>query len=264
MRLLAEAGIRPSRALGQNFVADPNTVERIVRIAGVSPGSHVVEIGAGLGSLTLALAGAGASVVAVELDRRLVEVLRTTTADGDVEVVAADAMKVDWPDLLGGADDWAMVANLPYNIATPVVLRALELADSVGRFTLMVQKEVGERWVAGPGDDAYGAVSVKMAWWATARLAGTVPRGVFVPQPRVDSVLVALERRSPPEGVGRREVFDLVEAGFATRRKMLRRTLLGMVDDEAFTSAGVAPTDRAEELSLDDWVRLAQAVRRAS
>lgn len=261
MRLLAEAGIRPSRALGQNFVADPNTVERIVRIAGVVAGARVVEIGAGLGSLTLALADAGASVVAIELDRRLVEVLRMTTADHDVEVVAADAMTIDWAEVLSGSAEWRMVANLPYNIATPVVLRALELADPVGRFTLMVQKEVGERWVAEAKDEAYGAVSVKMAWWAWARLAGAVPRGVFVPQPRVDSALVTLERRSPPEGVSRREVFDLVEAGFATRRKMLRRTLLGMVGEEAFAAAGVASTDRAEDLTLDDWVRLARAVR---
>lgn len=263
MRLLADAGIRPSRALGQNFVADPNTVERIVRIAGVEPGDRVVEIGAGLGSLTLALADAGASVVAIELDRRLVEVLRATTADRDVEVVAADAMTIDWAEVLSGPDEWLMVANLPYNIATPVVLRALEMADPVRRFTLMVQKEVGERWVAEANDDAYGAVSVKMAWWASARMAGSVPRGVFVPQPRVDSALVTLERRSPPEGVSRREVFDLVEAGFATRRKMLRRTLLGMVNEEAFAAAGVASTDRAEALSLDDWVRLARAMSQA-
>lgn len=257
--MLDEYGIRPSRALGQNFVADPNTVERIARIAGVAPGARVVEIGAGLGSLTIALAAAGASVVAIELDRRLAEVLPRTTAGLDVEVVQGDAMTLSWDDVLDGPGSWLMVANLPYNIATPVVLRALEDAPSVTRFTLMVQREVGERWVAGVGDDAYGAVSVKVAWWSVAKLAGAVPRGVFVPQPRVDSVLVSLERRPAPEGVVRETVFRLVEAGFATRRKMLRRTLAGLVDDAAFGAAGVAPTDRAEDLSLGDWVRLAKA-----
>jgi 16S rRNA (adenine1518-N6/adenine1519-N6)-dimethyltransferase len=262
VRLLGEHGIRPSRALGQNFVADPNTVERIVRVAGVSAGDRVVEIGAGLGSLTLALAAAGASVIAIELDRRLAEVLRETTAELDVTVVEADAMRVDWDEIVPGPEPAVMVANLPYNIATPVVLRALEEASSVQRFTLMVQREVGERWVAGPRDEAFGAVSVKVDWWAESRLAGAVPRGVFVPQPRVDSVLVALERRQPPAGVDRRAVFGLVEAGFATRRKMLRRTLSGLVDEAAFGSAGVAPTDRAEDLSLHDWVRLAVAAGR--
>ena len=259
VRLLTERGIRPSRALGQNFVADPNTVERIVRIAGVEPGSRVVEIGAGLGSLTLALSAAGASVVAIELDRRLAEVVRETTDGLDVRVVAADAMTLDWNEVVAGLGPTVMVANLPYNIATPVVLRALEEAPTVERFTLMVQREVGERWVAGPKAEAFGAVSVKVAWWTTARLAGNVPRGVFVPEPRVDSVLVSLERREPPAGVDRKAVFRLVEAGFATRRKMLRRTLAGLVDEAAFTAAGVASTDRAEDLSLDDWVRLAEA-----
>lgn len=261
VRLLSEHGIRPSRALGQNFVADPNTVERIVRIAGVTSGARVVEIGAGLGSLTLALAAAGASVVAIELDRRLADVLRRTTEGLDVQVVAADAMTVDWAELVPGPAPWVMVANLPYNVATPVVLRALEEASAVQRFTLMVQREVGERWVAGSGDEAFGAVSVKVAWWAASRVAGAVPRGVFVPQPRVDSVLVTLDRRNAPEGADRSEVFRLIEAGFATRRKMLRRTLAGLVVDGAFETAGVAPTDRAEDLSLDDWVRLAKANR---
>lgn len=238
-------------------MADPNTVERIVRIAGVGPGDRVVEIGAGLGSLTLALAAAGASVVAIELDRRLAEVLRQTTEGLDVSVVEADALRLDWGEVFAGPA--VMVANLPYNIATPVVLRALEEAPAVRRFTLMVQREVGERWVAGSGDEAFGAVSVKVAWWAGARLAGAVPRGVFVPQPRVDSVLVSLERREAPAGAERRAVFGLVEAGFATRRKMLRRTLAGLVDEPAFAAAGVASTDRAEDLSLDDWVRLAKA-----
>lgn len=262
VRLLSEHGIRPSRALGQNFVADPNTVERIVRIAGVDAGDRVVEIGAGLGSLTLALTAAGASVTAIELDRRLAEVLGETTEGLDVSVVAGDAMTLDWHEVVPGPEPAVMVANLPYNIATPVLLRALEEAPAVRRFTLMVQREVGERWVAGPGDDAFGAVSMKVAWWTAARLAGAVPRGVFVPQPRVDSVLVSLERRAAPDGADRASVFRLIESGFATRRKMLRRTLAGLVDDGGFEAAGVASTDRAEDLSLDDWVRLAAAAGR--
>lgn len=241
-------------------MADPNTVERIVRIAGVTPGARVVEIGAGLGSLTVALAAAGASVLAIELDRRLADVLADTTRGLDVVIERGDAMQLDWAETLAGPEPWLMVANLPYNIATPVLLRALEGAPRVQRFTLMVQREVGERWVAGPGDEAFGAVSVKVAWWTSARLVGAVPRGVFVPAPRVDSVLVSLERQPAPAGVDRSTVFGLVEAGFATRRKMLRRTLLGLVDDRGFETAGVAPTDRAEDLSLADWVRLAEAV----
>ncbi|HET7486776.1 MAG TPA: 16S rRNA (adenine(1518)-N(6)/adenine(1519)-N(6))-dimethyltransferase RsmA [Acidimicrobiales bacterium] len=255
--LLDRNGIRPSRALGQNFVVDPNTVRRIARLAGVGPGDRVVEIGAGVGSLTLALAETGAEVLAVELDRYLVPVLRNVVEPAGVEVVEGDALRLDWAGLLG-AGDRVLVANLPYNVATPLVLTLLERAPAIVRMLVMVQREVGERLAAGAGDDAYGAVSVKVAYRVTASVVGRVPATVFVPRPNVESVLVALTRRPVPAvDVDERWLFSLVEAGFAHRRKMLRRSLAGLVDDGAFAAAGVRPEARAEELDVVTWGRLA-------
>ena len=196
LELLAANDVRPSRALGQNFVADGNTVRRIVRLSGVGPGQRVVEIGAGLGSLTLALAEAGASVTAVEIDRHVLPVLRAQVEPVGVRVVEADALTLDWPGLLDGppSDRWSMVSNLPYNMAVPLVVRVLEEAPRVASLLVMVQREVGERLVARVGDDAYGAVSVKVAYWATSALVGRVPASVFIPRPRVESVLVRLDR----------------------------------------------------------------------
>ena len=262
--LLAENGIRPSRALGQNFVADPNTVRRIARMSGVGPGDKVVEIGAGLGSLTLALAETGASVTAIETDRHLIPVLRRLVEPAGVAVIKADALRLDWNDVLGTGDGhgdagrWVAVGNLPYNIATPLVAGLLDQVPEIERMLVMVQFEVGERMAAKPGEEGYGAVSVKVAYCATAQLAGVVPPTVFVPQPRVESALVAITRRPEPATdapYGR--LFELVRAGFATRRKMLRRSLAGRIQAEAFEAAGVAPTARAEELSVEDWGRLA-------
>ena len=258
--LLAAHGVRPSKALGQHFLADPNTAERIVRLAGVRPGDRVVEVGPGAGSLTVALLDAGARVRAVELDRHLLPVLEEVTAGRDIEIVAADALRVDWPALLG-ADRWAMVANLPYNVATPVVIEALERAPAIDRFLVMVQREAGERLAAGPGDPAYGAVSVKVAYYAAAKVVGRVPPTVFLPPPKVESVLVRLERHTEPrvQVADPERMFALVRAGFATRRKMLRRALDGVVDGEAFARAGIDPSARSETLSLDDWARLSNA-----
>ncbi|HUZ09387.1 MAG TPA: 16S rRNA (adenine(1518)-N(6)/adenine(1519)-N(6))-dimethyltransferase RsmA [Acidimicrobiales bacterium] len=267
-RLLDGHGLRPSRALGQNFVADPNTVRRIVRLAGVAPGARVVEIGAGLGSLTLALAEAGAEVLAVEMDVRLVPILRQVVQGRPVTVVQADALRLDWETLLapngagaGPAPPWSLVANLPYNVATPLVIGVLESAPRIGSMLVMVQREVGERMAAKAGDAAYGAVSVKIAYWATASVVGRVPSTVFVPRPRVESVLVRIERRAEPavsvDLVPPDRLFAVVRAGFAHRRKMLRRSLAGLVDPEAFARAGVEPEARAEELSVEDWGRLA-------
>ncbi len=260
--LLARHGLRPSRALGQNFVADPNTVRRIARLAGVGEGDRVVEIGPGLGSLTLALAETGAAVLAVEADRHLIPVLEEVVgALPSVRVVHADAMGVDWEELLGPEPGWVLVANLPYNIATPLVADLLDHVPAIGRMLVMVQREVGERLCAGPGDGAYGAVSVKVAYWAEARLAGRVPATVFVPRPNVESVLVRLERRPAvavdPAVVPAERLFALVRAGFATRRKMLRRSLAGRVGPDAFAAAGVSPQARAEELDVVAWGRLA-------
>ncbi|HEY5246220.1 MAG TPA: 16S rRNA (adenine(1518)-N(6)/adenine(1519)-N(6))-dimethyltransferase RsmA [Acidimicrobiales bacterium] len=281
-RLLADHGLRPSRALGQNFVVDPNTVRRIVRLAGVTDGAAVVEVGAGLGSLTLALAEAGAQVVAVEVDRGLVPILRQIVADRSVTVVEADALQVDWDELLGpldraglpgaaggaglpgpagGAGPWSLVANLPYNVATPLVVQVLEQAPQVGSLLVMVQREVGERLAARPGQAAYGAVSVVVDYWAEASVVGRVPPTVFVPRPNVESALVRIDRRPSPAVPVTVVTYDrlrqVVRAGFAQRRKMLRRSLAGVVPAAAFAATDIAPEARAEELNVVQWGRLA-------
>lgn len=261
--LLERHGVRPSRALGQNFVSDANTVRRVARLAGVGAGDRVVEIGAGVGSLTLALLETGAAVTAVELDRHLLPALEEVAVPAGARIVHGDALRLDWADVLGPEPGWVLVANLPYNIATPLVLDLLEGVPTIARMLVMVQHEVGERLAAGVGDEAYGAVSVKVAWWAEAKVVGKVPPTVFVPQPRVDSALVAVTRRpEAPVAIAPAtydDLFALVRKGFGQRRKMLRRALAGMVEPGVFTAAGVAPEARAEELDLDAWARLAVA-----
>lgn len=261
--LLARHGLAPRRARGQNFVVDPNTVRRIARLAGVGPGDRVVEVGAGLGALTLALAETGAHVSAIEVDDGLVRALREVLAGmPGVEILHADAMTLDWSRVAPPGAHAVLVANLPYNVATPLVADLLDSVPGIARMLVMVQREVGERLVAVPGDEAYGAVSVKVAWWAEARLTGDVPRTVFLPEPRVDSVLVEILRREhPPVDADAPRLMALVRAGFAHRRKMLRRALDGLVDAAAFDAAGVAPTARAETLGLDEWARLERASR---
>jgi 16S rRNA (adenine1518-N6/adenine1519-N6)-dimethyltransferase len=262
--LLDRHGVRPGRALGQNFLADPNTARRIARLAGIERGARVIEIGPGLGSLTLALCDAGAAeVVALELDRHLVPVLHEVLAGCGVRVEVGDALTVDWRELLGDEPGWAMVSNLPYNIATPLVVQVLERAPMVDRLLVMVQREVGERLAAVPGSGAYGAVSVKIAYYAHAELAGFVPPTVFMPKPAVDSALVRLVRRhQPPVAVPDVDrLFVLVRAGFATRRKMLRRALmteLGARTTAVLEAAGVDPSARAETLSLAEWAAIAR------
>ena len=262
--LLDKHGVRPGRALGQNFLADPNTARRIVRLAGVEAGARVVEVGPGLGSLTLAIADAGASeIVALELDRHLVPVLREVLDGRGVRIEEGDALSIDWRALLGDTPGWSMVSNLPYNVATPLVVRVLENAPMVERLFVMVQREVGERMAAAPGTDAYGAVSVKIAYYARAELAGVVPPTVFMPKPAVDSALVRLVRRhEPPVDVPDVErLFVLVRAGFATRRKMLRRALtteLGSRTIAVLEAAGVDPSVRAETLGLEEWASIAR------
>jgi 16S rRNA (adenine1518-N6/adenine1519-N6)-dimethyltransferase len=260
-RLLADGGLHPSRALGQNFVADPNTVRRIARLAGVGPGSSVLEIGAGLGSLTLALAETGAAVTAVELDRYLLPVLRSEVEPRGVVVIEGDAMRMNWPSVLGDTGPWVLVANLPYNIATPLVADLLDGVPAIERMLVMVQREVGERLAAHAGDDGYGAVSVKVDYWASARVVGKVPASVFVPRPKVESALVEIVRRPVPAVdpvlVSADALFSLVRTGFAQRRKMLRRALAGVASPYAFACAGVDPEARAEELDVAAWGRLA-------
>jgi 16S rRNA (adenine1518-N6/adenine1519-N6)-dimethyltransferase len=265
---LAEHGISPSRALGQNFVVDPNLVERLARLVAVGPGDRVVEVGAGLGSLTIALAATGAEVLALEIDRYLEPVLRSLVEPLGVRVVMADVMACDWHELLGTADDvrpWVLAGNLPYNIATPLVADLLIGVPSIVRMLVMVQREVGERLAAPPGSRVYGAVSVRVAYFATAKVLARVPPDVFLPRPNVESVLVEIVRRSAPavpaEVASFEEIDLLVRAGFAGRRKMLRRSLADLVSPEAFDAAGVEPTRRPEELGVETWGKLAECRR---
>lgn len=259
--LLAAHGCRPSRALGQHFLADPNLARRIVRLAEIVPGERVVEIGPGVGSLTVALAEAGAQVVAIELDRHLLPILHEVVGGAtEVDVVEGDGLTADLRALT--ADQrWVCVSNLPYNLATPMVVRLLEEFPEMTRALVMVQREVGERLVAGPGTKAYGAVSVKVAYFAEARIVGTVAATVFVPPPKVASALVRLDRRAaPPVEVPSPEaLFALVRTGFGQRRKTLRRALepaLGERTVAVLTAAGVDAGSRAEALSLADWARV--------
>ena len=259
--LLDDHGLAPRRDLGQNFVADPNTVRKIAELARVGPGSHVVEIGAGLGSLTLALAETGANVLAVEVDRGVTPILREVVADAsNVTVVEADAMHIDWDDLLDPQVDggWTLVANLPYNVGTPLVCDLLDDVAQVTRMVVMVQREVAERFAAAPGDSAYGAISVKAAYWGRARVVGHVPAAVFFPKPNVESALVEITRGDPPDA-DPDALFALVKQAFGQRRKMLRKSLQGTVTSEQFERAGVEPTDRPEQLGVAAWVRLTHA-----
>ena len=262
---LAAHGLAPRRSLGQNFVVDANTVRRIARLAAVGDGDHVVEIGAGLGALTRALLETGATVTAVEIDRGLAAVLNVEVAPLGATVVHADALKMDWPMLLGDKR-WTLVANLPYNVATPLVCDLLDQVPQIERMLVMVQREVAERLAAAPGSAAYGAVSVKVAYWATAAVVGKVPATVFLPRPNVESALVAITRRAGAavaDDVTPTELFALVRAGFGQRRKMLRRSLAGLVTIEQFADADVRPEARAEELDVVAWGRLCRARRRS-
>jgi 16S rRNA (adenine1518-N6/adenine1519-N6)-dimethyltransferase len=264
LELLAAHGKNPSRALGQNFVVDPNTVRRIARLAELQPGDRVVEIGPGLGSLTLALVETGAAITAVELDRFMLPILAGQVEPLGVRVVEGDAMKLDWATVLSG-QPYALVANLPYNISVPLICDVLDGEPLIHRMLVMVQKEVGERLAASPGSKAYGAVSVKVAYWGQAKVVGIVPPTVFLPQPKVDSALVSIVRRSapavPPEQVSPQRLFEVVRAGFGKRRKMLRGSLVGVVRPEAFELSGVRPEARPEELDVYEWGRLAAVPR---
>ena len=269
-RLAADLGIRPTKKWGQNFVVDANTVRRIVRTAGLDAADVVLEVGPGLGSLTLGLLDAAARVVAIEIDPALAEQLPRTVASyapehaDRLDVVAADALTVD---ALPGPAPTALVANLPYNVAVPVLLRALERWPSLRHGLVMVQAEVADRITAPPGSRTYGVPSVKVAWWASARRAGAVPRAVFWPVPNVDSALVAVTRREPPAlDVSRKDVFALVDAAFAQRRKSLRAALSGYAGspsdaERVLLAADIDPLARGESLSVGDFARLATALR---
>ncbi|MGH3387473.1 MAG: 16S rRNA (adenine(1518)-N(6)/adenine(1519)-N(6))-dimethyltransferase RsmA [Actinomadura sp.] len=265
--LAGRLGIRPTKTLGQNFVIDANTVRRIVRAAGVGPEDVVLEVGPGLGSLTLALLPEARRVVAVEIDGTLAGALPGTVADRApelterLEVVHADALRIDG---LPGAAPTALVANLPYNVAVPVILHLLAAFPSVRHGLIMVQAEVADRLIAAPGGKIYGVPSVKMAWYADARWGGAVGRTVFWPAPNVDSGLVAFTRREPPAtSAGRIEVFAAVDAAFAQRRKTLRAALAGWAGsaaaaEQALRAAGVDPSARGEALDVAAFARIAE------
>ncbi|WP_182113243.1 MULTISPECIES: 16S rRNA (adenine(1518)-N(6)/adenine(1519)-N(6))-dimethyltransferase RsmA [unclassified Actinotalea] len=265
--LAGRLGIRPTKSWGQNFVVDAGTVRKIVRTARVQPGERVVEIGPGLGSLTLGLLDAGAEVVAVEIDPVLAAQLPLTVAErapdaaDRLTVVAADALTLTE---LPGPPPTALVANLPYNVAVPVLLSFLARFDSLERVLVMVQTEVADRLAAPPGSRTYGIPSAKAAWYASARPAGSIGRAVFWPVPRVDSSLVALERRDPPPTTATREqVFAVIDTAFAQRRKMLRSALAGLAGssaaaEAALVAAGVDPTARGERLDVVAFARIAE------
>ena len=262
MSLLEAHGLTPSRALGQNFVVDPNTVRRIARLAQVGPESHVIEIGPGLGSLTLALVETGARLDVVEVDRYVIPVLAEVVEPLGVGVHQGDALTFDFSTLSQG-QPVTVVANLPYNVATPLVLRLLEDALDVTRMVVMVQREVGERFAAPPGHEAYGAVSVRLSYFAEARLLGMVPPTVFHPRPKVDSALVEIRRRPAvaidPARVSEQEIFTVVRLAFQQRRKMIRRSLAEWATEGVFERAGLTGTERPEELSLEQFATLAQS-----
>lgn len=267
VRQLAEhLGITPTKKLGQNFVHDSNTVRRIVALAEVQPGDVVLEVGPGLGSLTLGLVEAGARVVAVEIDPRLATQLPHTVElyqpGQSLEVVTADALEITELPLAPRR----LVANLPYNVSVPVLINLLERFESIESALVMVQAEVGHRIAAEPGSKAYGVPSAKLAWWGNWSVAGTVSRAIFWPVPNVDSVLVSFQRHSTPRGSEqlRNTTFELIDAAFGQRRKMLRQSLsrfFGSSEQAShvLTSAGINPELRGEKLGIDEFISLAQA-----
>ena len=254
--LLERHGLTPIHQLGQHFLADANITRKIVSLAGIEFGTRVVEVGAGTGTLTRALADEGAHVVAYEIDHGLRPVLEEVTAGLDVDLRFTDVTDIDLAAELDG-DGWAMVANLPYNVGTPVVMDAMRGAPGIGRFVVMVQGEVARRFVARPGSEDYGLPSVVAGIHTDATLAFPVPPQVFYPPPRVDSAVVVMKRKDAPDSAGR--AVELARAGFGQRRKMLRRSLSSVLDDPVATieAAGLDPTDRAENLTPEDFLRLA-------
>ena len=264
--LAAATGVRPKKSLGQNFVIDPNTVRRIAAAAALSADDVVVEVGPGLGSLTLAILPLVARVIAVEIEPALAVALPETVARHApacaerLDVIAADSLRIDGLP----AEPTSLVANLPYNFAVPVLLHLLEVLPSLRHGLVMVQAEVADRLTAAPGTKAYGAPTVKLAWWARARRAGPVPRAVFWPVPNVDSGLVAFDcGQPPPTSVSRQEVFAVIDAAFAQRRKTLRSALASWAGsapaaEGALRAAGIDPTERGEQLDVEMFARIAE------
>lgn len=272
-RLAARLGVNPTKRLGQNFVIDAGTIRRIVSLAKIAPDEVVLEVGPGLGSLTLGLVEAASRVIAVEIDPVLAAELPATVASrapglaDRLTVVTADAVTVNELPGLPGDRPTMLVANLPYNVAVPVLLNLLEAFPSIERALFMVQAEVADRICAPPGSRTYGIPSVKMAWYGTARRVGAVSRTVFWPVPNVDSALVSFTRSATPgeaAGVSRAQVFDVVDAAFAGRRKTLRAALAswaGSADaaQQVLVAAGVDPSLRGETIDVTQYIRIVQA-----
>ena len=262
--LAARLGVAPTKKLGQNFLHDPNTIRRIVAAAGLTPGDVALEVGPGLGSLTLGLVGAVRHVHAVEIDPRLAAALPATVTAANLTVHPADAMRIRAADL--DPPPTMLVANLPYNVAVPVVLTLLAELPTLRGGLVMVQKEVADRLTAGPGSKVYGVPSVKLAWYADARPAGKVPPAVFWPVPNVDSGLVAFSRHTPPGDIDRAHVFAVVDAAFAQRRKTLRAALAGWAGSPAqaekvLVAAGISPQARGESLTVREFADIAAAAK---
>jgi 16S rRNA (adenine1518-N6/adenine1519-N6)-dimethyltransferase len=262
--LAARLGVAPTKKLGQNFLHDPNTIRRIVAAAGLTADDVALEVGPGLGSLTLGLVGAVRHVHAVEIDPTLAAALPSTVTAPHLTVHTADALRVRGADF--DPPPTMLVANLPYNVAVPVVLNLLAELPTLRGGLVMVQKEVADRLTAGPGSKVYGVPSVKLAWYAEARSAGKVPPAVFWPVPNVDSGLVAFTRREPPSGADRRAVFAVVDAAFAQRRKTLRAALAGWAGgadaaERVLIAAGVSPQARGESLTVAQFAAIAASAK---
>ena len=262
--ILERHSIVPSRSLGQNFVTDPNIIRKIVRLADLGPEDQVLEIGAGFGALTCEL-GQAKRVIAIEFDRYLLpaleETLEETGMKEKTEILHRDAMEIKWDEFfLRRPGNWKMVSNLPYNISSPLLLDLLDHAPQVEQMLVMVQREVGERFVAEVGSSNYGIPSVKAQYWAEVSIIGQVPPKVFFPVPKVESVLLKFTRRKNIEKVDVETMWKLLKVGYGQRRKMLRKSLKGLVGATGFNSAGLDPKSRPQDLTVNDWISLATAV----
>ena len=262
--IMEQYDLRPSKSLGQNFVIDPNTILKIIRATNIERGDQILEIGPGLGSLTTQLSNNN-KVVAIELDRYLIpaleEVLLQYGQRENVEIIQEDAMKIDWKAFFETrSGTWKMVANLPYNIATPLLIILLENAPQLQEICVMVQLEVAERFAASPKSKAYGIPSVKAQYWSQAKVLGKISPNVFLPVPKVDSAILQIRRKSSPAEVNYANFSRLIQTAFQHRRKMLRKSLNMLVPLDNFTIAEISPQARPEELSVNDWVQLSKTL----
>ena len=265
--IMEKHDLKPSKSLGQNFVVDPNTILKIIRAANIEKHQQILEIGPGLGSLTSQLSTTS-KVVAIELDRYLVpaleEVLNHFGERENVEIIHQDAMKIDWKEFFSHRQGiWKMVANLPYNIATPLIVTLLENAPEIQSIFVMVQLEVGERFAASPKSKAYGIPSVKAQYWAETKVLGKVSPNVFLPVPKVDSAILQIIRKPSPPEVNYTNFSRLIQTAFQHRRKMIRKSLSTLIPISNFTIAEISPQSRPEELSVADWVKLTNTLEMA-